>query len=70
MSFPDFLKIAESLPSSIQNVSLYLSGEPLINKSIFRMATFLVNRNIYCSVSTNGTLLGEKIDKILDSGLS
>jgi len=70
MSFPDFLKIAESLPSSIQNVSLYLSGEPLINKNIFRMVTFLVNRDIYCSISTNGTLLGKKIDKILDSGLS
>ena len=34
------------------------------------MVTFLVNRDIYCSISTNGTLLGEKIDKILDSGLS
>ena len=70
MSFSDFLQIAESLPPSIQNVSLYLSGEPLTNKNIFRMVKFLVNRNINCSISTNGTLLGKKIDQLLDSGLS
>jgi MoaA/NifB/PqqE/SkfB family radical SAM enzyme len=70
MSFSDFLQIAESLPLSIQNVSLYLSGEPLINKNIFRMVKFLVNRNINCSISTNGTLLGKNIEKLLDSGLS
>lgn len=69
MSFSDFLKIVESLPSSIKHVDLYLSGEPLINKDLFRMIKFLVNKNIYCSLSTNGTLLGEKIEEILDSGL-
>jgi len=70
MPFSDFLKIAENLPSSIQNVDLYLSGEPLIDKDLFKMVTFLVNKNIHCSISTNGTLLGEKIEEILDSGLS
>jgi len=34
------------------------------------MVKFLVNRNINCSISTNGTFLREKIDQILDSGLS
>ncbi len=70
MSFSDFLQIAESLPPSVQDASLYLSGEPLINKNLFRMVKFLANRNIKCSISTNGTLLGKNIDKLLDSGLS
>jgi MoaA/NifB/PqqE/SkfB family radical SAM enzyme len=69
MSFSVFQKIVESLPLNIQNVELYLSGEPLINKDLFRMIKFLVNRNIYCSVSTNGVFLEDKIEEILDSGL-
>lgn len=70
LSFSDFLIIAESLPSSVQDVSLYLSGEPLINKDIFRMVTQLNERNIKCSISTNGVLLRNYIDEILDSRLS
>ena len=42
----------------------------LINKNIFRMVKFLINRNINCTISTNGALLRKNIDKLLDSGLS
>jgi MoaA/NifB/PqqE/SkfB family radical SAM enzyme len=70
MSLSDFEQIVGNLPSSVQEAELYLSGEPFINKSLFEMVKYLISRNIYCSVSTNGTLLGKKIKEILDSGLS
>jgi MoaA/NifB/PqqE/SkfB family radical SAM enzyme len=70
MSLSDFQRVIENLPSTIKTVDLYFSGEPLINKDLMEMVKFLVSRNIYCSVSTNGTLMDGKIKKILDSGLS
>jgi radical SAM protein with 4Fe4S-binding SPASM domain len=70
MSLSDFEKITGNLPSSIQTVDLYFSGEPLINQALIEMVKSLVHRNIYCSVSTNGSLMGSKIEEILDSGLS
>jgi MoaA/NifB/PqqE/SkfB family radical SAM enzyme len=70
MPLSDFEKITANLPSSIQAVDLYFSGEPLINKALFEMVKSIVNRNIYCSVSTNGSLMGSKIKEILNSGLS
>jgi MoaA/NifB/PqqE/SkfB family radical SAM enzyme len=70
MSFTEFVKIAQSLPPSVKDLSIYLSGEPLLNKDLFRIINFIVNEGIYCTISTNGTLLNENIVKILDSGLS
>ena len=70
MSLFDFWKITENLPSSIQTVDLYFSGEPLINNDLIDMIKFLASKNISSSVSTNGSLISNKIEQILDSGLS
>jgi radical SAM protein with 4Fe4S-binding SPASM domain len=70
MSFSNFKKIAQNLPSSVETVHLYLSGEPLINDECFHMVSFLSDRNLKSSISTNGTLLGKRIEEILDSQLS
>ena len=70
MSLSDFWKITGNLPSSIQTVDLYFSGEPLINKDLIKMVKSLAIRNICSSVSTNGSLIGGKIKEILESGLS
>jgi len=70
MSLSDFEKIIGKLPSSIQSLDLYFSGEPLINQALNEMVKLIVSRNIYCTVSTNGSFMGSEIEEILDSGLS
>lgn len=70
MSFNNFLKIVKNLPKSVKNVELYLSGEPLLNKDLFKMISYLENRDIQSSISTNGSFLESNINNIINSGLS
>ena len=70
MSLNDFKIIVQKLPLSTRTVHLYLSGEPLINDECFKMISILKEKNLNTSMSTNGTLLEQKIDEILDSQLS
>jgi len=44
-------------------------GEPMLHSRLFDMVSLLSKNNILTSVSTNGTLIGHRIDEILDSGL-
>lgn len=51
--------------------SLYMFGEPLINKNIYTMIQQLTARGVPTSISTNFHPFNEKsVDEIIDSGLS
>lgn len=60
-------KIAAGLPSSIQTIHLYLSGEPLLHDDCFTMVSELSRLGLKTSLSTNGTRLGKCVDAVLDS---
>lgn len=47
-------------------VQLYFQGEPYINKQLPELIDYAQSKNMYVSISTNGTLIDEKnVDKIL-----
>ncbi len=52
-------------------VILFSGGEPLLRKGIFNLAQHARNKNIRIALSTNGTLITEKIaKKICDTGFA
>jgi MoaA/NifB/PqqE/SkfB family radical SAM enzyme len=68
MSISTFVKIIDKLKGAI---SLELSGgEPFLNKDIFDMIKYAHSKKMHVSVSTNGTILYNKIDQIIYSWLS
>jgi len=50
-------------------VTLHGWGEPLLNTSLFEMIQHAKSKRIAVNFNTNGTLLKERSDDILDSGL-
>jgi MoaA/NifB/PqqE/SkfB family radical SAM enzyme len=51
-------------------VSLIGTGEPLLNKDFFKMARYAVfEKKMIVHTVSNGTIIGSKIDDILDCGL-
>lgn len=70
LSFDAYRKVIDDLQDYLIWVMLYIQGEPLLNKDIFKMIAYAKMRKIYVSISTNGYLLDqENINQILDSRL-
>ena len=70
MSLENFKKIIDKLPPQIQQIDLDFSGEPLLNKDVFKMVKYAKQNGISTFISTNATFL-DKFDpkEIIDSGL-
>jgi radical SAM protein with 4Fe4S-binding SPASM domain len=69
MELKKFDELLSLLPSSIEEVQLYQSGEPLMNKDLPAMVEKLKNRGIKVSLSSNGTLPFERYKKVIEAGL-
>jgi len=70
LPFEAYKKTIDELSDYLSWVMLYIQGEPLLNKDIFKMVSYAKMRKIYVSFSTNGYLLDEEnISQILNSGL-
>lgn len=67
MSFDNFKKILDSY--NFKEVALHGWGEPLLNPEIWQMIEYAKDKGIRTSLTTNGTLVGNNIDRILNSGL-
>lgn len=67
MPFDNFKGIVDSY--NFREVALHGWGEPLLNREIFRMIEYAKKRGVRTSLTTNGTLVGDNIDNILNSGL-
>jgi len=66
-SLVDFKRILE--PGLFRYVGLHGWGEPLLNRYIFEMVKFAWSKGVITNLTTNGTLLSERMDEIFGSGL-
>jgi MoaA/NifB/PqqE/SkfB family radical SAM enzyme len=69
LSFADFCKIVDQFPV-LDRVVLHGLGEPLLNKELPRMISYLKARGTYVLFNSNGILLNEKRGQaLIDAGL-
>lgn len=69
MKLEMFDKLLSLLPSSVREVQLYQSGEPLMNMDLPTMVKKLNDRGITTSLSSNGTLPFDRYKKVIEAGL-
>lgn len=71
MSYENFTKIVDKLPQQIRQINMNFSGEPLLNKDVFRMVKYAKQRGISTYISTNAALLNNfDFKEIFGSGLN
>ena len=68
-SWEDFQAALDTFPR-VQHVEIQGEGEPLLHPQFFAMADLARARGIKTSTITNGSLVGSRIEPILDSGIS
>jgi len=68
LSFDSFRTVLDSHRFTF--VSLHGWGEPFLNRELFKMIEYAESRGMITELTTNGTLIRENIDQILESGLS
>lgn len=68
LSFENFKKIIDNIPN-LKSINFGWSGEPLLNKEIFKMVKYAGLMRIRTGISTNTVFLNEYIDEAMKSGL-
>jgi MoaA/NifB/PqqE/SkfB family radical SAM enzyme len=68
LSFGEFKKIIDS--NELDFVGIHGWGESLLNPEIFAMIRYAESKGIVSQLTTNGLLVSENLDNIIDSGLS
>jgi radical SAM protein with 4Fe4S-binding SPASM domain len=61
MKFEDYKKIIDQMGKTITNLELHNWGEPLLNRELIPMIQYAKDRNIPVCISTNLTILDEKM---------
>ena len=67
LSLDDFKLILD--PGLFRYVGLHGWGEPLLNRQTFEMVKYAGSKGVITNLTTNGTLLADRIEEILESGL-
>ena len=67
LSLDNFRKILDS--GNFRYVGLLGWGEPLLNQHLFEMIEYAETKGVGTNLTTNGTLISEKMDQIFGSGL-
>ena len=67
LSLDNFKRILDS--GNFRYVGLHGWGEPLLNQQVFDMVKYAESKGVFTNLTTNGTLISENIDNILNSGL-
>lgn len=71
MKLSDFQRIIDELGDTLYEIVLWNYGEPFMHPDLFKMVRYAADRGIAVIESTNGMLVtSDKVDEILDSGLS
>ncbi len=70
MKYEDFAKIIDRVHRHALKVVLYMWGEPLINKDIFRMIEYAREKNLAVQISSNMNVFRDSYaERIVESGL-
>ncbi|MFQ5456206.1 MAG: radical SAM/SPASM domain-containing protein [Nitrospirota bacterium] len=71
MSFKDFCRVVDEVKGVVSLIILYNSGEPFLNKDIYKMIGYAAEHKISVITSTNAILLDtdEKAENLIRSGL-
>jgi MoaA/NifB/PqqE/SkfB family radical SAM enzyme len=70
MSLAGYEAIIDNLQQDLLLATLYVSGEPLLNRSVVEMVAHADRRGVGTMLSTNGMLLtGELAEQLLNAGL-
>lgn len=70
MSYDEFVQIIDNIKPITYRVFFGSSGEPLLNKDIFKMISYANKQQIYTILATNATLFNEeKTKELFESGL-
>src|SRR3989339_1318506 len=64
-----FRKILRQIDWDLKTINFSYAGEPLLNRDIFKMIKLANEKRLRSNIETNGMLLEERADEILDSGL-
>jgi MoaA/NifB/PqqE/SkfB family radical SAM enzyme len=67
LSLDDFKKILKS--GNFRYAGLHGWGEPLLNPNLFQMIEYAESEGVHTNLTTNGTLIGEHIERVFSSGL-
>ena len=67
LSLDNFKRVLGS--GNFRYVGLHGWGEPLLNQQLFEMVKYAESRGVSTNLTTNGTLIRDRIDSILSSGL-
>jgi MoaA/NifB/PqqE/SkfB family radical SAM enzyme len=67
LTLSDFKRILE--PGLFRYVGLHGWGEPLLNRHVFKMVEYARSKGVITNLTTNGTLLADKLEAIFRSGL-
>lgn len=66
-----FKKICDELGDYLYKISLYITGEPLLNNQIYDMISYATQKRIGTVISTNFHAFNEdKAERMIDAGLS
>ncbi len=68
MSLADWTSVIDSVASRKPSIG-FTGGEPLLHRHIFDVVRHAKDKGLYCGLTTNGTLLGEKAEELVASGL-
>jgi MoaA/NifB/PqqE/SkfB family radical SAM enzyme len=70
IDLPTFKRFIDKYKKAL-SVSCIGTGEPLLNKDFFAMVNYAAfKRKMHVATVSNGMVIGEKIDRILESGLN
>ena len=70
LSLTDFKNRLDSIASHTSYLTLYLQGEPFLNRDLPAMIKYASHQRIFTCLSTNGHFMNEKIAvEIIDAGL-
>jgi len=67
MSVEDFETIIKKIHKHTSLVCLHVKGEPLLHNNLNEILNILEKYNLKCNITTNGTLLKDKLDKLKSS---
>lgn len=70
MDADGFMRLADEIAPFARTICFTLLGEGLLHKRIFEMIRYAEGKGIPCSLTSNGQLLEEQIDLVLDSNLT